>query len=224
MINPFFNYLLIPFLNWGYYAIGLAVVFAVAGRKFGRSRFLSRISYKALIWLALAFKVLYASLETFGQYYVWAGGIFTKFFLDQRVADLGVLKEFSGKLFWIFNNRFGYLIFYSWGRFWMSVFVSLVVAAVFFMFLKVLKKYKERFFEEGEVELGFLLALVVGWPNFIVFLFAAFLSVVLVSVIRIIFFKEFYTTLGMPFLIAAFISVFFGAYFINLFNLLALRA
>lgn len=221
-------------MNWGPLIFGLIVILLAACKRFIPSPgfhargfswlgCISKISYKSLIWIVLVFKVAYASLETFGQYYVWKSSEFTKLFLDPKTVDFNILKEFSGKLFWAFNNRLGYFIFYSWGRFWMTIVVSLLAAAAFYLFLLFLKKYKERFFEEGEVELGFLLALTIGWPNFIAFLFAAFLSVILVSAIRMIFFKEFYTTLGAPFLLAALAALVFGNYFINFFNLMAFR-
>jgi hypothetical protein len=98
-----------------------------------------------------------------------------------------------------------------------------VSALAFYLFLVFLKKYKERFFEEGEVELGFILALTVGWSNFIVFLPLVFLSVILVSIFRKIVFKETYTTLGAPLLLAALLVLLFGRYFIDILGLAALR-
>jgi len=223
-MNFVFSYLLTPFFNWSYPIVGLSVVLLAAMKRFDfLPRQISRLSYKSMLWAVLGYKILYAALESAGQYYVWSVNEFTRLFLNQQGIDLGVLKEFSGKLFWLFDNRFGYFIFYSWGRFWMAVIVSLLAAWVFYLFLVFLKKYKERFFEEGETELGFLLALAVGWPNFIVFLPLAFVSVVLVSIARMAFFKEAYTTLGAPFLLAAFISVLFGGYLINAFNLAMLQ-
>ncbi len=105
----------------------------------------------------------------------------------------------------------------------MVIVASLMAATVFYLFLLFLRKYKERFFEKSEVELGFLLALTVGWPNFLIFLICSFLGVVLVSIIKLIFFKEAYTTLGLPFLLASLITLFLGNYFIKLFGLMALK-
>jgi hypothetical protein len=101
--------------------------------------------------------------------------------------------------------------------------VSLIAASLFYLFLVFLKKYQERFFEEGEAELGFLLSLMVGWSNFIVFLPMVFLSVVLVSIFRQLVFKEAYTTLGIPFILSAFIVLLFGNYLVSLLGLASLR-
>ena len=218
-----FHYLLSPFLNWGVLLFSLVVVFIAALKRFYNSDLISKISYRSLIWLVLGFKVLYASIETFSQYYVWSSNGFTKLFLDQNIIDLNIAQDFFGKMTWIFDNRFGYFLFYSWGRFWLEIAVSLAAALAFYLFLRFLKKHKERFFEEGETELGFLLALMVGWSNFIVFIPLVFLSMVLVSIFRMLAFKETHTTLGAPFLLAALIVLLFGNYFINILGLTMLR-
>ena len=93
------SYILIPFLNWGHYFFYLAALLLAANKRFGYLRRFSRPSYKFLIWLVAGFKVLYASVETFSQYYIWSGNGFTKLFLDKNVLDTGLLKEVSGKLY-----------------------------------------------------------------------------------------------------------------------------
>ena len=216
------SYLLIPFLNWGQYFFYIILLLA-ANKRFGWFNYFSEISYKALIWFVLGFKILYASASTIGQYYVWSSNSFTKLLLDKNAIDFSVLREFSGKLFLFLDNRFGYFFFYSWGRFWFEIIVSLIAALAFYLFLIFLKKYKERFFEEGETALGFLLAFMVGWSNFIVFLPIAFLSVVFISILKILFFKEKYTTLGAPFLLAALIVLIFGDYLVSLLGWVSLR-
>ena len=105
----------------------------------------------------------------------------------------------------------------------MPIVASLLVAGAFYLFLLFLAKYQERFFEKGEIALGFLLGLTVGWPNFIVFLPLVFIAVIFVSILRLIFLKEAYTTLGAPLLLAAFTAILFGDYFINLLGLAAFR-
>lgn len=105
----------------------------------------------------------------------------------------------------------------------MNVLLSIVVAFAFYAFLKALKKHNDRFFHEGETELGLLLALIVGWPNFVVFVPLVFLAVVLVSIFRGIYMKEMYTTLGTPMLLAALITMIFGSYLIGAFGLTVLK-
>jgi hypothetical protein len=232
MLDFILSYLLAPFLKWDYYIIGLIVILIVSCKRFNCPHFfplvflrvrkiISKISYKALISAVLGFKILASLSATLAQYHVWSNSEFTKLLLNKNVIDFSILESFSGKLFWIFNNKFGYLLFYSWGRFWLEIVVSLLIAIVFYLFLLLLRKYRNSFFEEGETKIGFLLALTVGWPNFIVFLAMSFLSVVGISIIRFLFFKKAYTTLGVPFLVSALTTILLGNYFIGFLGLSA---
>jgi len=61
--------------------------------------------------------------------------------------------------------------------------------------------------------------MIVGWPNFIIFIPLVFVSVVLVSIFRGLYFKEAYTTLGVPMLLGALTTMIFGSYLIELLQL-----
>ncbi|MEK7520718.1 MAG: hypothetical protein AAB560_01415 [Patescibacteria group bacterium] len=160
---------------------------------------------KTAIVAAIAFYVVYGLAETAAQYYVWK----TNGFLE-------MVKGGGG-------DANGYFLFYSWGRFWISALLSIGGAFLFFYFLKALKKYRERFFEEGELDLGFLSALLIGWPNFVVFVPLVFLSVVIIAVFRRVFLKELYTTLGLPMLLATLLVLAFGDFLVAFFHLGVLR-
>lgn len=160
---------------------------------------------KTAIVATVAFYIVYAFAETAVQYYVWK----TDGFLE-------LVKSGGG-------DATGYFLFYSWGRFWISAALSIGGAFAFVFFLKALKKYRERFFEEGELGLGFLSALLAGWPNFVVFVPAVFISVVAISVFRRVFFKELYTTLGLPMLLATLLVLAFGDFLVAFFHLSVLK-
>lgn len=159
------------------------------------------ISYKSLVISSLAFHIFYAALLTAGQYYVWSQSEFTKLLLDSP----------------------GYFLFYSWGRFWINVLLTISAAFVFYLVLRLLKKYQERFFDEGETELGLLMALLVGWPNFAVFVPLVFVFVIPVSIFRRLFLKESYTNLAVPFFIAALVLLLWGDLLIKILNLDVLK-
>lgn len=162
--------------------------------------------YKKLIFLTIIFRLFYAILLTGIQYYVWTQSEFTKIMIDAPTGG-------------IFNGKYGYFLFYSFGRFWLNTIILIVMAYVFYLFLIFLKKYRERFFDEGEIELGFLAVLIVGWPNFVIFMPFVFMFVVLISIFKMIFLKEHYTTLGLPFILAMLTALIFGnklAIFLNL--------
>ncbi len=163
---------------------------------------LPRVPYRTLAKWAAFFYPAYAALLTLGQYLVWRGDWWGKQFLNTSLAPslpIPLIQLFPD----FFGGRLGYLIFYSWGRFWLHALLAVGVAALFWGFLRLLKRRRERFFEEGETELGFACALAAGWPGVFPFLMLAFFLVVVFSVVRRVIFREAFTTLGLPFLVAA---------------------
>jgi hypothetical protein len=168
-----------------------------------------RPRFKKLAFWTIGFKFFYAAIMTAGQYFIWSEDQFSKLFLNQPLkiptgtSLLEHIPLFSG-------SKLGYFLFYSWGHFWLNAIWSLVIALAFWFFLKALEKKESRFFYPGETELGFVLTLAVGWPNFVVFLPLAFIAMVLVSIFRMVFLKESYTTLGWPFILAAIAAFIFG--------------
>lgn len=172
-----------------------------------------------LIVAVIFLRIIYAVALTFVQYYVWSQSELTKILTQSPLSDNVPLPVFD----FIFSGRLGYFLFYSYGRFWLNAVVSIFAAFCFYLFLKILKKHKERFFENGETELGFLAALIVGWPNFVIFIPMVFVSVMAVSIFRRLFSGEIYTTLGIPFLLAALTAFLIGSRLIRLFNLVVLN-
>lgn len=169
--------------------------------------------FKKRIILAIVcvagFRVLYAFGSMVAQYFLWAQSPITRVFLDQGIPTWSPIAKGLAWLPFLFG-KFGYFLFYSYGRFWLNVFIVFACTVAFYLFLKLLAKWKARFFEVGEIELGALAVLILGWPNFILFLAFAFLSVIFVSLFRLVFFKTPYTTLGAPFLLATLLIFLFG--------------
>lgn len=173
-----------PYLDWTVVAIfaGAAIAACVAyyrpisERK--RTRFYMRLAIGAIL-----FRFVLACFKVWLQYQAWLESDMSKY----------LLPPYRG---------ISYLLRYGWTHFMLNAVISVGVALLFFVVLRVLQRYNGRWFNVGEVELGFLLALIVGWPGFLAFVPVAFLSVVFISIIRGIFLKEPYTTLGLPFFIA----------------------
>jgi hypothetical protein len=139
-----------------------------------------------------------------GQYFAWAN--------DPLGASL--LPPTQG---------IAYFLGYVWLRFLTPVFISFLSAGVWYLFLNLLRKYQPRFFEDGEPELGFALALFIGWPKFLVLLPIALLSVVLVSIFRMVVLCEAYTTLGWPLVLSAFLNLIYGNSLLIILGLSALH-
>lgn len=161
-----------------------------------------KISFNFRFWIIflILFRVFYAGVLTWLQYYVWQHNEFSKLLLPP-------------------HQPIRYFLQYSWTHFWFNAILSVGVAFLFWLLLKLLKKYQERFFEEGEPEIGFLAVLIVGWPIFFVFAPLVFIFVILELILRKIFLRESRTTFGLAFLLAAITTFVFGAKLVDILGL-----
>jgi hypothetical protein len=173
-------------------------------KPFSRDKVSRFITEKRLLIFLAVYRLSFAALESIVNYYAWTKNPFTSLFLPP-------------------HRSIGYVLIYSWVHYFLNAVISVLMAYLFFLFLRGLKQYQERFFEKGEVEIGFIVALVVGWPNFVVFLPLVFVSVILIAIYRRIFRGEAYTTLGVPFLLAGFIALLAGSLAIETLNLSVLK-
>lgn len=146
----------------------------------------------SLVWRLFIISVVvffsFALMLTFFQYFVW----------KEYPLSQNLLPPYQSIL---------YFAKYTGTHFWLAPLLSLIVSGIFYAFLKLLKRKNERFFEEGETELGALAAFLVGWPRIIVFLPVVFLAVVVISGIKMALHKSVYTTLGLPFLVGLAIAL-----------------
>lgn len=153
-----------------------------------------------LIVAALSFLALLALIKTMNQYYIWSGNELSRLLLPPH---------------WSIE----YFIFYAFGHFWIGTLMVAAISFLFYLFLKFLEKRQSRFFIEGETALGFLAALIVGWPGFVIFLPLVFIFTALVAIYRRLVLRESYTTLGYPFLLAAGLVLVFGRAIIDALSL-----
>lgn len=178
--------------------------------------YLRKISQKG-IYAVFGFKIIYAIFLTVAQYFVWENNTMTKALLKLPVEGKALMSfSFLSKFF---STDSGYYYFYVFARYWLVIIISFAVAYLFYLLLKGLKKYKERFFIGGEPEIGFALAFLVGWPDFVLFLPAIFFLIIPISIFRMVIFKEKLTTLGWPFIISAILAVVLGYSLLDLFRL-----
>lgn len=164
-----------------------------------------QIRLRRFMILAIATIVLrltFASIKTGLQYYAWTLSDMSRYLLPPY-------------------QSIRVLLHYSWTHFWLNALISIGAALLFFIVLRALRSYNPRYFEPGEVELGFLMALIVGWPHFIVFVPVVFLLVIVISTIRGIFLHEPYTTLGLPFFLGYASAIGVTSYIIATLNLTA---
>lgn len=223
-MGPIFSALFASSWFWrAPWLIGLALLTFIAYIYYRRDRGGDlRITIRRTGFWFLVVGFIYAVFLTFAQYYIWIRNPFTKQFLNIG-ADPGSLPRLDS-ISSLFSGKLGYFYLYTLSRIWMPLILSFISAAIFYFFLRFLRRRKERFFEDGEVELGGLAALLSGWPNFVIFLPLVFIFVIGVSAYRSIFQKERYTTMGWPFLLAALTCAILGSYFAGAFGLWVLTA
>jgi hypothetical protein len=128
-----------------------------------------RLAIKYLI-LLLGIEILFSIFLTASQYYAWSQSELTKIFLSQPLKGGLPFSTLFNNLGNIFGNNSGYFLFYSFGRFWLSLILTisvvLVIAFVFWLTTRL----------RGVVGLGvslywFLCGIVIsGWPLLIIYL------------------------------------------------------
>lgn len=164
-----------------------------------------RIKIKYLIIGALSVFISYSGILTWLQYEAWEHNELARYLLPPY-------------------QSMKYFISYAWLHFWLGAIFSIGLALIFFLIIFLVKKVRKDFFRKNDIELGFFLALIVGWPNFIFFLPLAFALTLLIAIYFKIFKKQDYSSIALPFLIAAVIVFIFGDNIVNYFNLSMLRA
>ncbi len=169
-----------------------------------------KFTLRGLVIASVVFKFFYALLLTVGQYFVWRADPFGHLLLHGSLS--GLPADVTGGVA-AFNGQLGYFLFYSWSHFWLDAIWSVILAFVFWLILKSLQKHQERFFHPGETEIGLIAALIVGWPDMLIFVPLVFVGVILVSLYRLIFLKESYTTLGWPLLLAVILTLIASHFF-----------
>lgn len=204
MNNQIANFLFSSSINWvGQIILLIVAVIACVGYYHPSIRPYRTLFFVRLAMFVVAFRFAFAATKTGLQYWGWMQSEFTKFLLPP-------------------HQNISVLLHYAWTHFWLNAFISIAGALLFLFILKALAARNPRYFEEGEVELGALMALLAGWPQAVVFVPAVFFSVVLISIVRGVWMREAYTTLGLPFLIGYITSFVLTMYLIALFNLAGL--
>jgi len=148
----------------------------------GSPHFLRRRFLVLIAALALAVRVLLAVGKSYAQYYIWAHSPLGKLFLPPY-------------------NGWSYYFHYVGTHFWFETGIAVLIALAAYLFFWGLRRYRERFFEGGEAELGLILCLMIGWPGVLVFIAGTCIGIVVVSAVRGVWLAQAYTTLGVPMLI-----------------------
>ena len=170
----------------------------------------ARISWKALLIVAVVLHIGYASLLTWGQYTQWGSDSITKVFLNQPLPQTVPLTPVLAWARPALEQPLGYFIFYVFGHFWISTILLFGIAGFFGMLLKLRSYYRPWNFKEGEIVVITLALLVSGWPGVIVLLPLAFVFAIIFSVVSSTFYGVSRIYLAPAFLVAAPVALFLG--------------
>ncbi|MDD4901635.1 MAG: hypothetical protein PHE24_00700 [Patescibacteria group bacterium] len=162
-----------------------------------------------LVWVMIGFHLGLALIKSILQYWAWDQSQLTRLLLNLPVdktvpgwlARLPIFADFSHGYFW----------YYIWNNFWKEALFSLIAAFIIYGIFRLLQRYKPRFFQSQDSELGLLMALLVGWPQIILFLPITFLVAMVFSLAKSIFRQETYCPLAWPFLISTALMLVFNA-------------
>lgn len=190
-------------------AIFFAVVLIVSLLfSFSRGKLLLNYSLleklRMLIVAVIFFRISYPLMLSVVQYSIWSNQEFTKLLLPP-------------------HQSISYFLVYIIGRFWIDQAIAIAISLSFYVVLMLLKKYQPRFLSKEEILLGFLMALLVGWPNIVIFVPVVFLSAIMMSIINIAVLRVNYTGLYFPFLFAGLITFVFGSTILALSGLTVLQ-
>lgn len=101
-----------------------------------------------------------------------------------------------------------YFYTYSAYHFWLPYFLDLAIALAWTFYLLLLSKYSnKRFLDEKDVYLGFFTSLIIGWPNFIIYVFIVFGLLVIKQTTNYLIFRKKTLIPIAPYMIIATIAV-----------------
>lgn len=116
------------------------------------------------------------------------------------------------------TQSWSYFIEYVLIRYWLPFGLTILLAAAWYGFMRLIKARSERYLAVGELELTTVVLVAVGWPHILILLPLAALCLLLVSMIKLVIFRIQLTTLGLPFLLAALATLLFASEIQKLFG------
>jgi hypothetical protein len=185
-------------------------IVACAILRYANYIFFTKVSWRALVTVAVSVHFGYGVLLTWGQYVQWGSDSVTKVFLEQPLPKVVPLTPFLEWLRPAFEQQLGYFMFYVFGHFWVNIILVLGLAGAFAMLLKLRAYYRPTNFKEGEIAMITLALLVAGWPGIIVAVPLAFIFAIVSSIFSSVFFNVSRIHLAPAFLVAAPVALISG--------------
>lgn len=152
------------------FKIILIIFWVVIFINYFQIKIFKNISIWKFVFVALGLHIFYGLFISWGQYHVWATSVdFTRFFVNTplpKEVPMASIFEWSRPLF---ENNYGFYLFYIIGRFWTNIFISFLLSSFVFLIFKMWNSYRGGFSKNGP-ELFLVLMLIVGYPGILVLL------------------------------------------------------
>jgi hypothetical protein len=121
-----------------------------------------------LIWVMIGFHLGLAALKSILQYWVWSQSQLTEILLRLPVEKSAPGWFVQLPIFSKFSH--GYFMYYIWNNFWREALFSLTAAFIVYGMFFLLRRHDPHSLTDWENKLILLLAMLVGWPQIILFL------------------------------------------------------
>lgn len=185
-------------LNWLPLTVsGLIILIVLLNNLLPNLKFLSwlkKASTEKLTYILVGLTVLFNGLLSVLQYLTWHGSPFSRFFLPPFTP-------------------INYFIRYIFLHFWLASILVFLCALAFYLIFKLIRRRNREAISKEELHLILLSGLLVGWPNFIIFVPSFFLLALIFSTLNLAIFKNKKNSLLYPLLLSLVIT-FLGGYFL----------
>ena len=187
-------------LNWLPLAVsGLIILIVLLNNLLPNLKFLSwlrKASTEKLTYILVGLTVLFNILLSFIQYFTWHSSPFSRFFLPPFTPVT-------------------YFIRYIFLHFWLASILVFLCALAFYLVFKLIRRRNKEAISKAELHLILLAGLLVGWPNFIIFVPIFFSLTLIFTLINLLVFKNKKNNLLYPLLLSLVITFLAGHFLIS---------
>jgi len=192
------------FLTWTPLVFSGLILLIVALNHFFSKKscfnFLQKLTSSRLIYILIGATLLFDLLLSGLQYMVWQNAAFSRLFLPPY-------------------QSITYFLHYSAFHFFAANILVLVFASAFYLVLRLIRKYRADIITKEELNLVFLISLLVSWPHVVLLVPLFLLLAIIFSVFNLLVFKKNQTGLALPIILSSIIIFLFGTYLINFLSL-----
>ena len=175
------------FSNLNIIILSIWIVFLIlVAIRYFKPGWVRNISYLNIFFIAIGIHIFYGLFVTWGQYRVWQNGSeMAKMLVRLPLPSQAPLPSLLEWVRPLFENSFGYFLYYILGRVWFNIFISFLVSGILYLIFKIWNHYRGGFIEQGPFLL-LILMLISGFPGVLVSVSLGFILSLLFFVVSYI--------------------------------------